>query len=162
MNPTSNDLPQLELMRQGVDYNFRVAIRAFQVKLRPVTIGEHQQINQEIIDKLSQMPQEMRHSLNESYLLAKEMLKAACKLDPEGKTAGPLTDYILDKMTIDEVLLLYKQYEDGVEKVNPRLEDLSAEDVNALVELVKKNPTELTGLSFVQLASMVRLLLKGD
>src|SRR4051812_41623970 len=123
MNPSSQTTPELEAMRAGIAYRFPVQIRNFRVTLRPVTIGEHMQINNEIVQELLEVPDNMRHAINENYLLAKKMLKMASKADIDGKE-GPLQDYLLDKMTIDELLYAYDEYLQGVAKVNPKIEKM--------------------------------------
>jgi hypothetical protein len=154
-----SDLPELEAMREGVAYNFPVQIRKWKVNLRPLTVGETMQINNEVLADLQQIAPTMRHQINESYLLAKYMLKKASAPPPPSTVLGPITDALLDGMTVDEVLFAYKQYLEGVERVNPRYEEMTQETLVALVDSIKKKESAPTDLSFSQLASVVSFLL---
>ena len=159
MKQITDDLPELELMRQGVQYKFSLKIRNWSVPVRPVTVGEHMSINNEVINDMAGLSPLMRSTLNESYMLAKSMLKKASAEPPPSTRLGPITDLLLDSMTIDEVLFLYTQYEAGVAKVNPKFELLSNDDVQELISKVKKKESALTDCSFSQLVSMVHSLL---
>ena len=156
MNP-HDSLPDLEAMRLGVSYQFKIKIRQWSCVLRPVTVGEHMAINAEVF-RLLQEASDMNTAVNENYLLAKGFLKAASKLDPASTQEPRLNDFLLDRMSVDEVLYAYKQYLAGTELVNPELESLPVEILEALVEQVKKSPSAVIELSSLELTNLVRYL----
>ena len=153
------DTPEFDAMRMGVDYRFPIQIRKWRVTVRPITIAEHMQITNETVSEVMETPPEMRHAINENYLLAKKTLKMAAKLDPDPSKESPLQDYLLDRMTIDELLSAHGQYIKGVAKANPEFEEMSAEQLVALVGKLKKNETPLTDLSFFQCQRLVKFFL---
>lgn len=161
-------IPQIDAMRLGVDYRFTVQVREFKLHLRPLAISEVVKVAHEVASDLSQMPKVAQTSLTENMTLAKRTLVMASTPDV-GVNQPTITELIFDKMTPDELQFIYKQYLSGCDRANPALEILSYDEVVALVEDVKKkaSPAEqvsaLTELSFLQLVSMVHLLLiKGE
>lgn len=160
-------IPQLEAMRHGVDYRQRVSIRGFEIYVRPLSIMETNQVAATVQEKLSMLPESARHRLTEHTLLAKETLINASTSDV-GANDARITDHILDRMTNAEIHYLYKQYVAAMDRVDPSLEQMSPEDLRALVDELKKNPkadlgSVLIELSFSQLVSLAHYFLtKSD
>lgn len=153
--------PQIEQMRQGVEYRGVIAIRGFKVFVRPLSISETSQVAGEVISEMEELPAQFRTSLTENLLLAKKYLVLATTSEV-GKSDPKLSTLVLDRCTPDEIQCLYDQYLEVVERVNPKLEELGSEEIDALVTEVKKNPSVRTDLSRSQLASLVGRLLSID
>jgi hypothetical protein len=164
-------LDQLEAMRMGTEYRFPIQIREFRLAARPLTMSETLQIAAEVQEIMSKLPQNAKNALTEHTLLAKETIKLASTSD-YGANDPKITDYILDRMTPDEITHLFKQYVTGCDKVNPNLELIPADEIRGLVESIKRPYEEkktaeasqevglqLIELSFSQLVSVCRLLI---
>lgn len=156
-------IEQLDAMRMGVEYKHPCKVRSFTVYLRPLTISETMEAATTTNELLEGMPEIARTRIAEHTILAKETLKRAALEDPDRDISeSKLSDMILNKMTNDEVHLLYKQYISVCDKVNPSLEILPQEEINKLVEQAKKNTTQLIDLSFLELLSLAQYLLNKD
>lgn len=166
---SSTDIEQIDAMRLGVDYSFVIKIRAFQLRVRPLSISENVQIAGEVAERLTDIPESLRNTLTQHTILAKETIKVASTSDV-GANDPRITDYILDRMTADEVHSLFKQYVAACDRVNPSLERMKPEDLDNLIAALKKNArdqealdSQLIELSHLQLHSLVASLLpKGD
>lgn len=164
MNP--DKIEQIEKMRMGVDYSFTVQLRGFDVRLRPLARSEMVKCYQNVAAYLQTIPAHRRTKIDEDNALAGEFLKlASCEY---GEAVGQITEPILNQMTNDEIMFLYKEWLAICDKVNPQLEEMKSEDLQKLVEHIKKNTPEdlafqLTELSFGQIRSLVTYLLtNGD
>lgn len=157
---------ELEAMRMGVDYTFPIKLRGFSLQMRPLSNAEMIESYGAVSDYLSKLPASYRSKVAEDNALAREFLKKASS--PFGTYAPKLTDLMLDAMTTDEVMFLYREWLNVCDRVNPSLERIPQERLQALVEEVKKNPPEdlfvaLTELSSGQLRNLAAYLLtKGD
>lgn len=161
-----SELPELEAMRAGLSHDFEVKIRNFKVRLRPLAAIEIVQATREAQRDLMDMPEEERVAVAESILLCTKKLIKASTSDV-GKNDPKLTDYIMERLRPDEMDFLWKQYLAGCNRCDPALEEMSFEDVEALVSEVKKSPKEttsiLTGKSFLELVNISRhLIQKGS
>jgi len=154
-------------MRAGVDYRHTIKLRNYHLVVRPITIMEDLEIAAEVQKLMSRMTVEYKNAKTEHAFAARETLKRASCLDPEKYVPG-VADPVLDKMTNDEMIALFKEYVSVTDKCNPCLELLSVDETIALVEGVKKNSNspdlvfQLTDLSFMQLVSMVRYLVTKE
>jgi hypothetical protein len=153
-------IEQLDAMRMGVDYRLPIRIRTFSLHVRPLTIAETVEIAGEVTDELERLGKAATRVI-EHVLLAKRTLIKASTSEP-GANDQQLSDPILDRMTPDELDLLFKQYVAACDKVNPSLESLPAEEVRAMAERLKKSPSEAIELSFLQLVNIVQFLLTPD
>lgn len=154
-----DQIDQLDAMRRGVDYRLEIKCRDYSVSVRPLTMKETIDIATKVNDALLNLPQHARTTLMESALLAKETLKLATTSDVDSKEVGRLTDYIMDRMTPEELQFIHRQYVQAIDKVNPVMERMTKEEVMELVERVKKNESALTSLSFLELANVCRQLI---
>lgn len=148
----------LDAMRAGIEYRQPIRVRKWTVQLRPLSILETNEIAQEVQDELEEMKPNQRTRMAEHTLLAKKTLVRASTPDPE-RNSPTITELVLDKFTNDEIHYVYKQYSAIEDKVNPALEELSKESLELLVERVKKSPSELIELSFLELVNLSRHLL---
>lgn len=162
----ADKVAEIEAMRMGVDYSFRIALRGFSCNVRPLSNSEFTQAYASVAEYMRLVPEFRRTKLTEDNALAREFLKLATSVF--GQPVGALTDPILDRMSNDEIMFLYKEWLAVCDKVNPVLERMSVENIKALVEEVKKNPPEdlafqLTELSFSQMRNILfYLLTNGD
>ncbi len=161
--PVPGDLiPQLDSMRMGVAYGFKLRLRNFEARCRPLSLMETTDVANAVADIMGGLPLGMRNRLSEHTLLAKQTLMRATSSDV-GANDGELTDYIMDRMTPDEVSAIFKQYIAGCDRCNPMLDKMKPAEVVALVEELKKSQpdaealalqlTELSSLQLINLAS---------
>lgn len=159
-------IDQIDAMRMGVDYRFRIVCRGFSMSARPLSIGESVEVGTKVSQRLNEMTEFEKNRLNEHSLLAYETLVLASTSD-YGTNDPKISEYILKRLTPDELSFLFKQYVAECDKVNPCLEMMDAKDIRPLVEALKKSPKEdlasqLIGLSFTQQVSTLFHLLLGD
>lgn len=167
--PRTEDMPQLAAMREGIDFRFPIKLRGFEIHVRPLSIDETMLVYSEVAEALASVPEKMRNRLVEQATLAKKTLVMASTSDVDEKDAR-ITELVLGRFTPDELSHLFKEYTACLERVNPSLDRMAKADLDALVDLVKKNATSpdalastLTELSFLQLANLTLLLLtKSD
>lgn len=167
-NHPHEQIEQINAMRLGVDYRLEIKVRGFKIMVRPLAISETLQIASAVQDELTKLPTNAQNRMTEHFILAKETLKLASTTDV-GKNDPRITDLIMMNMTNDEIHFLFKQYVAACDRVNPALEMLQTEQVQALVDDLKKNSSkeelglQLIEQSFSQLVSLVHYLLtKGD
>lgn len=161
--------PQLAAMRAGVDYSFMITLRKFTMRCRPLTIGEQTSIAGKVMAEMAKLPIGERNALAENVMQAKATLEAATTSSP-GAYDPQLSQTVMDGMTPDEVQHLYKQYVQVVARANPSLELLDRQEIQSLVDALKKTSLEtpgvlesaLTELSFLQLVNVCRLLILSD
>jgi hypothetical protein len=157
---------QVAAMRMGVEYKFAIALRNFKVILRPLADGEVMECYGNVSEYINQIPASRRTKFVEDNAMAREFLKKASS--PFEHYAPGITDPMLDQMTTDEIMYLYKEWQAVCDRVNPALENTPMDKLEELVESVKKNPPkdlryQLTQLSFGHLVSLVHYLLtKND
>ncbi len=159
---------QLLAMRAGSSYRIPVKLREFTVHLRPLTIDESNEVEAEVRAQLKALPEDAQHSLKEHTIRAKETLWRSSSSSP-GVQDCKLTPKVLGLMTNDELQALFKQYISVCDKVNPMLEEMPKERLDAILEHLKKNTppqevrSQLIGLSFSDLVSVAgALLTTGD
>lgn len=162
----ADSIDQIDAMRMGVDYRFRIMCRGFSMNARPLSIGESVDVATKVSERLESMSDVEKNRLNEHSLLAYETLILASTTD-YGTNDPKISEYILKRLTPDELNYLFKQYVAECDKVNPCLELMKAEDIQDLLMVLKKSPREdlvsrLTGLSFLQHLSLLDHFLKGD
>lgn len=162
MHNPEDRIEDLEKLRLGVDYSFLVRIRDFSVRLRPLSISETMEVAAEVVDRYGRLPKNMQNSLSENMILAKGNLTRASRPYQGSATEPTLTEYLLDRMTPDELQLLHKEWVAGCDKVNPSLETMPIEKLDAVIQELKKNPSLVTELSFTQLANVCQRLIPGD
>jgi len=151
-------IEQIQAMRMGVDYRHKISIRNFSIFVRPISISETIEVAQSVSERFERMPINGRTMLAEHTFLAQETLKRASKPSPDSPEEPKITDYIMNKMTPDELSYLHKQYVAVMDKVNPSLEVLGIDEVKEMAEKVKKNPSVAIELSFLELVNLVRHL----
>lgn len=151
----------LDSMRMGVAQRHPIRIRSFTILVRPLSILETQDVAQEVAEALEALPEKARNRISEHVQFAKKALVLATTSDVGAKDPK-ITEYVLDRFTPDEIDYLWKQYVGVTDKVNPALESLPQEEVLQLIDRVKKSPSDLIELSFLQLHSLARFFLTND
>lgn len=147
----------IEAMRMGVNYVHPAKVRNFSVLLRPLSIQETINVAQEVVKSMSMMSDIEKTRLQEHSLVAIHTLVRASTPSPEsGNETAKLSGMILRQLTNDELHALFKEYTIICEKVNPHVENLTQEEIKSLVDDIKKNPSHLIDLSFLQLVNLVK------
>lgn len=155
--PSFDEYPQLAQMRMGSDYKFTIKLKQFSVVLRPLSMDEFVNVTMETAEYLESLPPVARNRLSENTILAKKILVLASTSEPD-MGDFKLTESLLGRMTNDEVSYLYNEYCVICDKVNPKLEELPIEEVDRLVDMVKKSPSQAIELSFLELVNVCRKL----
>lgn len=155
-------IDDIDAMRMGVDYRAPIKLRDYQVYVRPLANSEVINCYSNVAEYMSTIPEKRRTRIMEDNAIAREFLKMASA--EYGKYPGKITDPILDQMTNEEVMFLYKEWMAICDKVNPQLENLPTERIKELVDAIKKNTpkdldSQLTELSFGQMRSILSYLM---
>lgn len=151
----------LEAMRQGVNYRHEVKVREQKFRLRPLTNNEILDVTDEVLEIMNSLPVFKRHPQREHSLVARLTLMKASTPDVGSSEVG-LTDYVLSNMSAEELQLIYNEYVKVCERVNPKLEEMPKEDLDFLVEDLKKSSnlnSQLTDLPISHLVSVCRKLI---
>lgn len=159
----SSDFPQLALMRAGVEYQFEISVRNFKVKVRPLSNLEIVQATQEAHAAFEKTPPERRVHIALSLYHAMYQLERAAT-DDVGATVSQLPLSLMQMMHNEEINTLWKQYVRVLDKVNPSFEEFPAEDLQNIVDELKKNSDPkslLTDLSISKLIAVCCHLLKA-
>jgi len=165
MKPTPNEFPNLALIRQGVDYRFKVKLRAKELEMRPLSVSEEDQITQEVVTEMARLPEIQRTSLRQSLLLSIKKLEKAQTSAP-GEYDPEIFAAELNQLTPGEIEFIFKEWNAGNDKLNPILDKMPVKDVELWVEGLKKNSSDremtLIGLSFFQLVNICHHLLAQE
>lgn len=149
-------IAQLDRMRAGTEYKFRLRVRDLDVRGRPLTMAEHMAIYDNVAAQLKRLPPQQQTAAREAELLASAILEKATTSAPD-TTDPELTAYIIGYMTPDELQFLYKQWLDESARVSPAIEDIPEKELFEMVDHVKKNgDSALTALSRSQLCALVK------
>lgn len=152
----------LAALRMGVDYTFTIKVRSLELAVRPLAVSEVVRLTADAREQLSKLPPEGQTEMIWNVLLAKGYLRYATKPDVGSKVEPRLTDYVLDRMTNDELSALFRAYLDGVELLNPAVETIGEQQLAELVEAAKKNSvSQLTAWSRWRLATVLSKLING-
>ncbi len=127
----------LDKMRQGVDTRFPLKMRGFQCLFRPLSIYETNVVAAEVVQEMSQKPKSQQNAIMENSLLSIKILEKASSSDID-KTDYAITSMELQRLSPKEIEFLYAEYVSVTEKVNPRLDKLSREQIKELIEDAKK------------------------
>lgn len=159
---TPNEFPNLALIRQGVDYRFKIKCRGLELTMRPLSLWEEDQVTQEVVDALAELPEQRRTSLRQSALVAVKRMQLGQTSDV-GKSDHKVSSVELEKMTPGEIDYLTKKYAAECDKLNPMIERLSPAELDQIVNALKKNTkdreTTLIESSFFQLVDLCLYLL---
>lgn len=166
MSTPKHEFPNLELIRAGINYRFKIKTRNLTMEVRPLSIFEEDLIAQEVADEMEALPAHRKTSLRESIALAVRKLERAQTTDVNVMDAKVFAAE-LQRMTPGEIDHLFKQYIAGCDKVNPVIEKMKIEDIELVLAHLKKNSAEvertLIESSFFQLVNILgHLLTQGD
>lgn len=151
-------LELLDQMRMGVEYSKLISVRQAKVRLRPLSIAEHQEVTSAVADFLLSAPEKDKHRITEEVLFAQKTLILASTSEP-GSNDPKLTELLVQKMTVGEVMKLFKEYNRFVEQVDPSIDEISKEKLEEMVAALKKSPSQLAELSGSELMDICRYLL---
>jgi hypothetical protein len=96
--------------------------------------------------------------LSENLLFAIKTLARASSSGPDARD-NTLHESVLQQLTPDELMFLFKSYNAVVDRVNPLFEELGGERLDELIRLAKKNPGALIDCSFAEVVGVCRALL---
>lgn len=171
MEPTNEVMSveeQLAAMREGVQYHFPVKIRGFNCILRPLSIDEMNEVITEVRAQIRTSTEDTQHTLKENTIKATETLWRASMSGPNRNDAK-IHKKLLGMMTNDELMTLHKEYIRVCDNVNPMLDKMPAEDMERIIEHLKKKENEqevrlaLTELSISDVVNILgKLLTTGD
>jgi hypothetical protein len=135
----------LAKMRDGVKSTSEIRLRKMSFPVRILSIDETNAIRREAIReaKLGNGDE-----VDRNLAIEKSTLMLAST--PPGGGPG-LPDKVLGLLTVDELHHLYNEYVKIMDDVNPAVEDITQEQVKALVEAIKKNSVSARDLSLWQL-----------
>lgn len=164
-NPNA-EYPSLHLIRQGVDYRFKIRCRDLEMTVRPLSIAEEDLIAQEVSESMEDLPVARRTSMRQSMMLSIKKLEMAQTSEP-GKNDAKVFQIELQRMTPGEIDFLFKQYVAGADKLNPIFDRLGPAQLEAIVDHLKKNSSvrEMTLIesSFFHLVDLcLHLLNQGE
>jgi hypothetical protein len=146
----------LDAMRMGTDYTFVIQCRGLGIPVRVLSIKESVQIDAEVVAELLKIKDEnQRTARKEATLYAMKTLVRAARESSTTKVEPPISEYMLQEFSADELKHLYDQYLEGCELLNPSIEDLTEARMVELVNEIKKNPSTQTGLSKRHLAQLI-------
>lgn len=151
-------IEQLELMRLGTQSRYAVKCRGFSVSLRPLTISEENRVAVEAQVELNKMPEHAQNRMFYDQIYTQKVLELSSTSDPDCYDPK-LTAYIVSKMTVEEVLHLWKQYIAAKDRLNPSLEAIPVEEVKEIIATLKKNPILVIERSFQELVNVCQHLL---
>lgn len=136
-----SEFPSLSLIRQGVDYRFRIKCRSLELAVRPLSIAEEDQIAQDVMESMEKLPVVRQTSIRQSMMLSIKKLEMAQSAQPGSQEGVKVFQAELQHMTPGEIDHLFKQYIAGCDRVNPLMDRLGAEDLQKIVDHLKKNST---------------------
>lgn len=157
----ANELKILAQMRAGVSQYHQIKLRSASVRVRPLSVSEVLECTAEAQLRIEQSPKNAQNRISEELILCKIKLERASTSDI-GKTDPMMTEYILDRMTVHEILALFHAYNEWLDSIDPDVSEIGMDRLQELAEAVKKNPSTLTELSRWELLNLARsLLLSG-
>lgn len=142
MSSLTREMPQLELIRAGVLNRFSVKLKNYELSLRPLSVMEEVRVAEEVAQEMMNRPDNQRFSLTESVMLEAKKIQLASTSAP-GQTDYKITETILYNLTPGEIDYLFKQYISGCERLNPSMEKIPADQIEAMVEELKKKPQSM-------------------
>lgn len=156
-------LELLEAMRDGIKTRKTINVRRALFTVRPLSITEHREITSEVARILMSAEPSDQTKVTEEVLFAQMTLMRATTSD-FGKQDSPLTQAILDQMTVGETMTIFREYNRFVESIDPSIEEMPPEKLQALIdelrETIKKNPSRLTELSGSELRDVCKHLFR--
>jgi hypothetical protein len=151
-------IEQLEQMRLGTESRFAVKCRSYSVSLRPLTIAEENKVAVESQVALNNLPENSQNRMYYDQFYTQKVLELASTSSPDVYDPK-LTGLIVSRMTVEEVLHLWKQYIAGKDRLNPSLETMPADEVKKIVAALKKSPLDVIEHSFLELVNVCQFLL---
>jgi hypothetical protein len=127
----------LEKMRLGINMRFPLQMRGFNCLFRPLSIYETNLVAAETLSELRSKNKDMQNNIMENSILSIKILEKASTSDVD-KTDPLVSAMELQRLTPKEIEFLYAEYVTACDKLNPRIETISADDLQALIFDCKK------------------------
>ncbi len=134
----------LAALRFGVDYTFTIQVRSLKVTVRVLSIVERVAIANDVSAEMAKKPVGEQNGLTETTLLTIRTMERATTDSPEDTREPRLPAAILTKFSADELLALYRAYNDACDKLDPSMEKLSVDQIEEMIATAKKNPSAMT------------------
>lgn len=152
----------IDKMRMGIAARFPLVMRSFVGTFRPLSIYETNVVAAEVMAELQTKPKTQQNAMMENSLLSIKILEKASTSDID-KTDYQVSALELQRLSAPEIEFLYAEYVSAVDKMNPRLEVLTKEQIDDLVLECKKKEDgldlALAQLSFWQVWNIARAYL---
>lgn len=153
----STDFKDLELMREGIAYQFEIKCRKFSRIVRPLTNYEIIKATAAAAEDFQRLP-ELEQTQN-SLSLLNAMHQLVLASAPDVNETPTITLALLQMMNPEEVNHLWKQYVRAMDRVNPSFEEMKAEDLSRIAEDLKKNSDPRSLLIDLSISSLIALCL---
>lgn len=154
----TTDFSDFQLMRYGVEYRFPIKCRKFEFLARPLSSLEILQINEEAAAEISKDPDSKTAGSEARIGNLLAILQLECASRPDVGEHPKVHRGFLQFCTAEELNHMFKQYVEITNRVNPDLEEMPADELRELVEMVKKKQSErsmLTEWSIKQLTAVL-------
>lgn len=155
---------QLAAMRQGREFPASFMLGAVKIRCRILSGNEMVRIEQTVLKREQEEVKDvqLRTESWQFHEVRKELLMLATS-GIEGTGGIPdLTPLLLEAMSFEEVLFAYNCYLNILMQVNPTFAWMKPDDLETMIEQVKKNPWQLKECTSTQLAAIVCHLLDID
>lgn len=146
----------LKQLRQGYQVPLKIRARDLEIPVRLLTAAEQVVADGRAQKRYLAIPEDERSNVALLMISRQEMLFEASK-DAEGMPA--LARPFLTKLSWDELAYLYDELMNQWDRVNPRLDEITQDELDALIDGAKKNPASLNELTFPQLLRLASQLL---
>jgi len=141
----------LEALRKGQTQKLELGLGALKIPCRLLNASEEAIIVVKAKQKaLLSNPTGMKQEVFESYEAMKGILKASTSI--EG-TVG-FNDRFLEALSASELAYIYDQFVSLNHTINPNFQNFSAQEINDLVEGIKKKTVDVNSLFTYQLAGV--------
>lgn len=147
---------QLARFREGYAVQLRLKARGLDIPVRLLTAEEQAKSESNARKEFFSRPEEDRGDSLFLALTRKHLLFEAAK-DASGIPGLPMR--MLEGLAWDEQAFLFDELMSQYDKVNPRLDSITDEQLEGWIADAKKNPSSLNELSFMQLHRLVPALL---
>jgi hypothetical protein len=136
-------------MRAGINESYEIRMREMTFPVRVLSIDEVARIRREAI---AYSATNGGDETEKNIFIQKATLKLASTLT--AGSAPVISDKLLERLSLDEVIYLFQAYISEIEKVNPAVDHLSPEQFRVIVDALKKNTISSKDLSIHQLRAI--------
>lgn len=143
-------------LRQGVRETYQIEMRGAVIPVRVLSADEMNRIRQQAIKDNAVAGGDE----TDKNLKVQEATLVLASQVPAG-SAPMLSQRVLKMLTVDEITYLFEQYIGVLQRVNPSLDTISADEFRALVDALKKKSVSPKDLSLRQLRGICSHFVEG-